>query len=86
MNTERREKKKTLCSISINVNQPASPTFIPLQSLNYDPGDHVGVCPMNRAELVNGILEKLTGITNPDEDLQLQLLNEKHTSNGKQRM
>lgn len=56
------------------------------QSLNYDPGDHVGVCPMNRVELVNGILEKLTGVANPDEDLQLQLLNEKHTSNGKQRM
>jgi nitric-oxide synthase, brain len=43
----------------------------------------VGVFPMNRSELVDGILEKLTGVTNPDEDLQLQVLNEKHTSNGK---
>jgi len=51
--------------------------------LNYEPGDHVGVCPMNRTELVDGILEKLTGVTNPDEILQLQVLNEKHTSNGK---
>jgi nitric-oxide synthase, brain len=38
---------------------------------------------MNRRELVDGILEKLTGVTNPDEDMQLQILNEKHTSNGK---
>lgn len=42
----------------------------------------MGVCAMNRVELVNGILEKLTGVVNPDEDLQLQVLNEKHTSNG----
>lgn len=38
---------------------------------------------MNRVELVNGILEKLSGVADPDEDLQLQILNEKHTSNGK---
>lgn len=43
----------------------------------------MGVLPMNRRDLVDGILEKLTGIANPDENLQLQVLNEKHTSNGK---
>lgn len=43
----------------------------------------MGVCPMNKRALVDGILEKLTGVTNPDEDMQLQILNEKHTSNGK---
>lgn len=37
---------------------------------------------MNKAELVDGILAKLTGVANPDEDLQLQILNEKHSSNG----
>lgn len=42
----------------------------------------MGVCPMNRVELVDGILEKLSGVADPDEDLQLQILNEKHTSNG----
>jgi nitric-oxide synthase, brain len=42
----------------------------------------VGVCPMNRTELVDGILGKLTGVGNPDEIQQLQILNEKHTSNG----
>jgi nitric-oxide synthase, brain len=58
--------------------------FDAYQCLNYEPGDHVGVCPANRVELVNGILDKLTGVTNPDEISQLQILNEKHTSNGKQ--
>ena len=43
----------------------------------------MGVCPMNKKELVDGLLEKLTGVTDLEEDLQLQLLNEKHTSNGK---
>ena len=38
---------------------------------------------MNKKELVDGILEKLTGVTDPDENLQLQILTEKHTSNGK---
>jgi hypothetical protein len=38
---------------------------------------------MNKQNLVDGILEKLTGVTDPDEDMQLQILNEKHTSNGK---
>lgn len=52
--------------------------------MNYEPGDHVGVCPMNKRELVDGILKKLTGVSDPDENLQLQKLNEKHTSNGKE--
>lgn len=42
----------------------------------------MGVCPMNRAELVNGILGKLTDVGYPDDVQQLQILNEKHTSNG----
>ncbi|KAH8244204.1 hypothetical protein KR026_002328 [Drosophila bipectinata] len=50
--------------------------------LDYEPGDHVGIFPANRAELVNGLLERLVGVENPDEVLQLQLLKEKQTSNG----
>jgi nitric-oxide synthase len=38
---------------------------------------------MNRKELVDGILNKLSGVNSPDELLQLQTLNEKHTPNGK---
>lgn len=74
-------KWKVFCIIFILLIKFIFPLWC-YQSLNYEPGDHVGVCPMNRVELVNGIIEKLTGVTNPDEDLQLQVLNEKHTSNG----
>lgn len=42
----------------------------------------MGVCPKNKVELVDGILEKLTGVADSDEDMQLEILNEKHTSNG----
>lgn len=48
----------------------------------YEPGDHVGIFPKNREELVSGILARTTGTENPDEILQLQVLNEKHTPNG----
>lgn len=51
-------------------------------SLDYEPGDHVGIFPANRTDIVDGILKRLTGIENIDEVLQLQLLKEKHTSNG----
>jgi sulfite reductase alpha subunit-like flavoprotein len=54
------------------------------QLLNYKPGDHVGVCPKNRTELVDGILERLTGVTNFEDPLQLQVLDEHQTINGNQ--
>ncbi|XP_043950192.1 nitric oxide synthase isoform X2 [Drosophila biarmipes] len=50
--------------------------------LEYEPGDHVGIFPANRSQLVDGLLERLVGVDNPDEVLQLQLLKEKQTSNG----
>ncbi|XP_002021672.2 nitric oxide synthase [Drosophila persimilis] len=50
--------------------------------LDYEPGDHVGIFPANRPQLVEGLLERLVGVENPDEVLQLQLLKEKQTSNG----
>ena len=60
-----------------------SALFDDYQTLNYEPGDHVGVCAKNRPGLVNGLLEKMTGVADPDEVMQLQVLHEKHTSNGK---
>lgn len=48
----------------------------------YEPGDHVGILPANRKEAVDGILQRLTGIENLDEVLQLQLLKEHHSTNG----
>lgn len=51
--------------------------------ISFQPGDHVGIFAENRLEIVNGILKCLTGVENPDEILQLQVLKEHHTSNGK---
>lgn len=49
----------------------------------YHPGDHVGIFPANRSDIVDGILQRLQGVENYDELLQLQLLKENHTTNGK---
>lgn len=51
--------------------------------LAYQPGDHVGVFPCNRKDLVDGILARLHPITDPDQPVELQMLKETHTSNGK---
>lgn len=42
----------------------------------------MGIFPKNREECVNGILQRVTGVKDPDEILQLQVLSEKHTPNG----
>lgn len=51
-------------------------------NVHYEPGDHVGILPANRKEIVDGILNRLSGIDSFDEILQLQLLKENHTTNG----
>lgn len=50
--------------------------------LVYKPGDHLGVFPMNRKELVDAILSRIKGVSDPDKPVELQLLKETHTSNG----
>lgn len=57
---------------------------IEANNVHYEPGDHVGIFPANRKEIVDGILSRLIGIDNFDEILQLQLLKENHTTNGKE--
>lgn len=51
-------------------------------NVDYKPGDHVAIFAANRKEIVDGILNRLTGVDNFDEILQLQLLKENHTTNG----
>ncbi|XP_062705352.1 nitric oxide synthase isoform X1 [Aedes albopictus] len=52
------------------------------EGIAYEPGDHVGIFPANRPEIVDGIINRLSGVDNPDEILQLQVLKEKQTQNG----
>lgn len=52
------------------------------QGIDYEPGDHVGIFPENRKDLVDGIVDRLVGIEDPDEILQLQVL--KEDQNGDQ--
>lgn len=37
---------------------------------------------MNRKELVDAILSRIKGVSDPDKPIELQLLKETHTSNG----
>lgn len=55
---------------------------ITANDVQYEPGDHVGILPANRKEIVDGILNRLSGVDSYDEILQLQLLKENHTTNG----
>lgn len=52
-------------------------------NLSYNPGDHVGIFAKNSQELVDKILERLTGINDANQPMELQILKETHTSNGK---
>ncbi|CAH0554483.1 unnamed protein product [Brassicogethes aeneus] len=51
-------------------------------NMKYNPGDHVGVFCMNKPELVEKILRRLKGVPNLETPVELQILNESHTSNG----
>uniref|UniRef100_A0A1A9WAM1 nitric-oxide synthase (NADPH) n=1 Tax=Glossina brevipalpis TaxID=37001 RepID=A0A1A9WAM1_9MUSC len=84
-------KKVNCCQIKTNPhnltnkdNSEKTTILLEIQAagLDYEPGDHVGVFPANRPEIVDGIIKRLVGFENPDEILQLQLLKEKQTSNG----
>lgn len=48
----------------------------------YQPGDHFGVYPQNRPELVDKVVDRLKGVDDLDEPIELQVLKETHTSNG----
>ncbi|KAK7869083.1 hypothetical protein R5R35_000802 [Gryllus longicercus] len=81
-------KKVSDCRVNRKVNlhgDDASRATMLLElncELVYHPGDHVGVFPCNRKEIVDGILERLQGSEDPDQPVELQVLKENHTSNG----
>lgn len=51
--------------------------------VDFQPGDHIGIFAENRREIVDTILDQITGVEDNNEILQLQILKEKHTSTGK---
>ncbi|CAB0019492.1 unnamed protein product, partial [Nesidiocoris tenuis] len=51
-------------------------------SIVYEPGDHVGVLPCNKKELVEGIIDHLECPIDPDKPVQLQILKATHTPDG----
>ncbi|OWR52517.1 nitric oxide synthase [Danaus plexippus plexippus] len=62
--------------------------FVDMESdteLKYDPGDHVGIMPCNRREIVDSVLERLKGIDNCDKTVQLQVMKETLTPTGRVR-
>ncbi|XP_049776657.1 nitric oxide synthase, salivary gland [Schistocerca cancellata] len=81
-------KKVSGCTLVRKINlhgNDASRATMLLQlgcELAYQPGDHVGVFPCNRRELVDGILARLQSSFDPDQPIELQMLKETHTSNG----
>ncbi|XP_031351762.1 nitric oxide synthase-like [Photinus pyralis] len=50
--------------------------------LAYRTGDHVRVYPINNPDLVDKIIQRLTGVEDPDKVTQLQILKELQTSKG----
>lgn len=50
--------------------------------VHYEPGDHVGVFACNRPDLVDGIINHLA-TPDPDKPMELQILKENHTQNGR---
>ena len=53
--------------------------------LNYEPGDHIAIFPSNREELVSSVLQRMKQLDNPDKPVQLLVLKEVHTPNGKRK-
>lgn len=47
--------------------------------IDYEPGDHVGVFPVNSPTLVDGILKHLTGVDDVNAPVQLEVLKEIQT-------
>lgn len=50
--------------------------------MSYKPGDHLGVFACNRAEIVEGILQRLETSFDPDTSIELQMQKQSHTPHG----
>nr|CAD7258266.1 unnamed protein product [Timema shepardi] len=83
-------KKVSICQLLRKTNLHSSDTsrstlLLELdagQEIQYQPGDHVGVFPCNRKEIVDGVLSRLTIRVDLDVPVQVQVLKANNTSNG----
>ncbi|KAJ2952585.1 hypothetical protein O0L34_g6909 [Tuta absoluta] len=57
----------------------------PDTELKYEPGDHVGVMPCNRKEIVEAVLERCKDVDSFDKTVQLQVMKETLTPMGSQK-
>ncbi|XP_059483538.1 nitric oxide synthase-like protein isoform X3 [Neocloeon triangulifer] len=92
--TRAHNKKVNACKVLAKANlhgehSPRATMLLELAcpiNISYQPGDHVGVFPCNRPDLVNGLLDRLRPTNAPpnwcDKPVQLQTLSEKPTPNG----
>ncbi|XP_035436564.2 nitric oxide synthase [Spodoptera frugiperda] len=63
----------------------AETIFVDLQpksEIKYVPGDHIGVMPVNRKEIVDAVLERLRGVEDLDKIVQLKIMKETLTPTG----
>lgn len=51
--------------------------------MNYSPGDHVAIFPLNSSELVDGIITRLHNAPPPDQLVKLEVIQELTTPMGK---
>ncbi|CAG2059720.1 unnamed protein product, partial [Timema podura] len=83
-------KKVSICQLLRKTNLHSSDTsrstlLLELdagQEIQYQPGDHVGVFPCNRKDIVDGVLSRLTIRVDLDVPVQVQVLKANNTSNG----
>nr|CAD7461543.1 unnamed protein product [Timema tahoe] len=83
-------KKVSICQLLRKTNLHSSDTsrstlLLELdagQEIQYQPGDHVGVFPYNRKDIVDGVLSRLTIRVDLDVPVQVQVLKANNTSNG----
>lgn len=52
------------------------------EEMSYKPGDHLGVFACNRADIVDGILQRLETPFDPDTSIELQMQKQSHTPHG----
>ncbi|KAH9639089.1 hypothetical protein HF086_009058 [Spodoptera exigua] len=76
------EENKTLSEHKETNAQTIFVDLKPTSEIKYVPGDHIGVMPVNRKEIVDAVLERLRGVEDLDKIVQLKIMKETLTPTG----